>query len=163
MYARPYLDSSVYIAAIKGSPPEPPGREGIARKILEGAERGDYRIAASTFVAAEVVRDRGAPALPADKTGLVERYLEQPFIDWIELDLIAARHARRLALEHDLRPADAVHLSSAIRADCDVLLRWDDGFHEGVYEGVVVTDPYWSGQEELDFPSADTGTDVLTE
>ena len=45
-YKRPYLDSSVYIAAINAES----GRVDVAKQILAAADRKDVQIIASTFV-----------------------------------------------------------------------------------------------------------------
>ena len=62
-YRRPYVDTSVYLAAINDEIDRAP----IAREIFEAAGRGDIAIVASTFVAAEIIRPRWEPApLPED-------------------------------------------------------------------------------------------------
>lgn len=146
---RPYLDSSVYIAAIKGPGSEPAGRAELARHLLTEAERGTYRVTASTWVAVEVYKVKGTP--PQSDVDLVEidKYLQQPFFDWYEVDLLMAFEARRIARQYGLHPGDAVHLATAIRAGCDELLRWDKNWPAGNYEGVEVRDPYWFGQTTL--------------
>lgn len=144
-YIRPYLDSSVYIAAIKG--PECEGEDAlrapIARSILQGAVDGRYAVVASTWIRAEVIRDRSEPVNrgPEDLT-VIRGFLDHGFIEWVEVDVLLADKAQRLASDHNLKPADAVHLASAIRGHADVLLRWDHSFHEGEYEGVRVCDPF---------------------
>lgn len=149
-YRRPYLDSSVYIAAIKGEE----GRAEIARDILTGASRGEIQIVAATFVIAEVIRMKGTPApLPADQERVIDGFLMQDYITWVELDVSLAQQARRAARTYGLKPADAVHLVSAARGDADVLLRWDDKFRldeGGTYEGIAVHQPYWMGSRPFD-------------
>lgn len=142
-YERIYLDTSVYLALIKGEE----GRVDTARDILEDARRGALTVVASTFVAAEIIRSKGSgsPLRRADEAK-IDRYLFHQFITWVELDLLLAMDARRLAGNVGLQPADAVHLASAVRGECEYLFRWDDRFKQGTYEGVVVRDPFWDGQ-----------------
>lgn len=145
-FRRPYLDSSVYIAAIKGERDRAP----VAKAILREAQAGKIHIVASTFVITEVLRGRDYPRLSVAEERKVDAFFEHEFITWVELDVLAARHARDLARAHNLRPADAVHLASAIRGGADQLLRWDSKFRlrEGVYESVAVCDPHLAGRAQ---------------
>jgi predicted nucleic acid-binding protein len=146
-YRRPYVDTSVYLAAINDEIDRAP----IAREIFEAAGRGDIAIVASTFVAAEIIRPRWEPApLPEDKERIIDEVLPASRIIWVELDLPLATDARRLARRHGLKPGDAVHLASALRANCDILLRWNHRFHvAGDFPEIEVSEPYWWGERTL--------------
>jgi predicted nucleic acid-binding protein len=144
MYRRPYLDTSVYLALVRGSPPEPDGREAIARNILSAAIAGEYPIVASTFLKVEVL---GVET--SEHAQRIDEFFQHRCFEWYELDMLTAEQGRDVARKHGIHPADAVHLATAIRAGCDQLLRWDDRFHPGIYEGVTVTEPWWAGQEQL--------------
>ena len=146
-FERPYLDSSVYIAAIKGEE----GRWEIAKRILDDAAAGKLQLVASTFVIAEVIKGPEGTQLTVEQERVIDGYFQHEFITWVELDMIVARDARRLARLHGLKPADAVHLASAIKGGADQLLRWDDKFRlrEGeAYEGVTVCEPHLVGRPE---------------
>ena len=131
-FKRPYLDANVYISAFKGPTTEPAGRAETSAQILKLAEQGQFQIAASTFLYTEVIRVPGTGQIPANVEATITGYLEREFIAWIEVDLPLARKARELARQHGLKPADAVHLATAIRANCDQLMTWDrDDFHKG--------------------------------
>jgi predicted nucleic acid-binding protein len=146
-YRRPYVDTSVYLAAINDEVDRAP----IAREIFEAASRGDISIVASTFVAAEIIRPRWEQApLAEDKERIIDEVLPASRIIWVELDLPLAAEARRLARRHGLKPADAVHLASALRANCDILLRWNHRFHVASdFPEIEVSDPYWWGDLTL--------------
>jgi predicted nucleic acid-binding protein len=149
LYKQPYLDSSVYIAAIK----DEVGRVDIAKHILNDAKAGKLQIVGSTFVIAEVIRGKGeAKPLSPEEERVIDDYVFHEFITWVELDVTLALDARRLARQHSLKPADAIHLASAIRGGADYLLRWDDRFRlaDGLYEGVTVCEPFWAGQLEIE-------------
>ncbi|MDQ3985032.1 MAG: type II toxin-antitoxin system VapC family toxin [Actinomycetota bacterium] len=159
MPERPYLDSSVFIAWIKGEKvTKKDGTEEdrgeIATRILEDAEKGRFQVFCSTYVAVEVLKDKDRPKLSDDEMGKIDSYLQHEFIIWIELDLSLALHARDLARKIGLKPADAVHLASAIRGECDYLFRWDDKWVGGKYDGVEVCDPFWMGQPTMPGMSA---------
>lgn len=145
-YAKPYLDSSVYIAAIKGEQ----GRTEIARGILEDARTGKLEVVGSTFVIAEVIRAKGQPApLSEEDEAKIDQYVFHDFITWVEVDVTLALQARKLSRSYGLRPGDAIHVASALRGGADQVLRWDDKWSEGEYDGVLVCDPHWQGQPEI--------------
>ena len=147
-FSRPYLDSSVYIAAIKGEVE----RANIAKHILSEAQNGALQIVGSTFVIAEVIRAKGAAApLTREQERVIDEYIFHDFITWIELDVSLALEARKLARQHALKPGDAIHLASAVRGKADQLLRWDDGFRlteNETYGLVTVCQPHLTGRPE---------------
>lgn len=145
-YVRPYLDTSVYIAAIKGPTTEDPERVKRSAQVLTEAEVGRLQVIASTFILVEVIRDLGEPApLNPSKESLVENFLQRQFIAWVELDVSGGREARKLARRLNLKPADAVHLAAAIRGKADVFFTWDERLIDrtaGDVDGLAVTFPY---------------------
>jgi predicted nucleic acid-binding protein len=156
-YTRPYLDSSVYIAAIKGDGAEP-GRGDISAQVIELARQGHFQIVASTFVVAEVIKDGKQPPLSASEEAAIDGFLQQPFIEWVEVDLLVAKAARGIARQHGLKPVDAIHLATAVRAGADQFLTWDPDFPDGaVLEGVTCVRPHLVGlpQPLEGFPSND--------
>lgn len=149
-YQRIYLDADVYLALIKGEV----ARVDIARSLLRDGQEKRFAIVASTLVYAEVcghgdVRSANDVALVDAK---VSAFFEHGFIQWVEVDLVVAREARRLSREHRLRGADAIHLASAVRASCQLLMTWNkNDFPIGrTVEGVEVREPFLFGQRRLD-------------
>ena len=142
-FERPYLDSSVYIAAIVGEEVEP-GKSDLSAQILELGRSGRFQVIASTFVFAEVIKDRKRDALDPDQEALIDQYLSQDFITWVEVDLPIAKKARSLSRFQGLKPVDAIHVASALRARCDQFLTWDESdFTDGTeIEGVDVHRPH---------------------
>ena len=145
-YSRPYLDSSVYIAAIKREK----NRVSTAERIMRDASEGRLHIVAATFVITEVYKGKDGLPLTVQQEQVIDEYFQHEFITWVELDMLVARDARRLARQHGLKPADAVHLASAIKGGADQVLRWDDKFRlkNGRYEGVTVGEPHLVGRPE---------------
>lgn len=145
-FRKPYLDSSVYIAAIKGEG----GRADIAKRILTGAQNGEFQVVAGTLVIAEVVgasrRDR--PMTP-EQEEIVDTYIFHDFIDLVDLDPPTAIEARRLARQHSLKTADSIHLACALRAEADQLLCWDRDFRDDKYGAVEVHEPHLTGLPEV--------------
>ena len=147
-YKQPYLDSSVYIAAIKAEE----GRADIAKRILDDARGGSLQIVGSTLVIAEVIRGRGESApLTSGQERIIDQYVFHDFITWVELSVALALEARKLARQHGLKPADAIHLASAVAGGADQLLRWDDKFRlkeDECYNGIRICEPHLVGRPE---------------
>lgn len=153
-YKRPFIDTSVFLAAINGET-EPAGdstRSRIAKQILAAAERKEITLVASTLVAAEIIYKKGSPVLPTDTDPVIDEILnnkERPVL-WVEVDYSLTVEARKLARVHGLEAADAIHLASAVRAEADVLFRWDRGF-KGAQQvaNIELMDPFWNGAGKL--------------
>jgi predicted nucleic acid-binding protein len=146
-YKNPYLDSSVYIAAINGEA----DRADIVKQILAAADRSEIQIVASTFVAAEVIKMKGETETRSSASeAKIDAILRSDKIRWVELDLLLATDSRKIARDYSLKPPDAIHLASAIRGKADVLLRYDDRFTaDGKLVGLEVCEPYWYGAVPL--------------
>jgi len=149
-YKRLYLDADVYLGLIKGEA----GRLDIARGLLRGGQDKRFVVVASTLLYAEVC-GHGEVRAAVDQTAVdqkVSAFFEHGFIQWVDVDLVVARDARRVSRAHRLRGADAIHLASAIRASCDALMTWDKkDFPIGqTVEGVDVREPFLFGQATLD-------------
>lgn len=158
-YERLYLDADVYLGLIKGETE----RVEVARGLLRGGQDKRFVVVASTLLYAEVC-GHGEVRAAADQAAVdqkVTAFFEHGFIQWIEVDLVVAREARRLSREYRLRGADAIHLASAIRASCDVLMTWNkNDFPIGqTVEGVDVRVPFLFGQATLEdeLPASEEG------
>ena len=119
IYKQPYLESSVFIALIKGEIVDEIDRADIAQHILDDAEIERWPIFTSTFTFAEVIKDRRRPMLTAEEEKRIGDYFKHKYIKPVILDREVGESARRLARIHNLRPPDAVHLASAIKAKAD--------------------------------------------
>ncbi len=144
-YRRPYLDTSVHVADIQNEA----GRE-VSAQILRAAELGDLTIVASTLVIAELVHASGRPVLvtPAQDEAIERRFLNG-WTELVELDVAIAIRARRIAREHGLKPADAVHVATAIEAGADVFLSWDDRLSYRDIGKLACRRPYLVGSSEM--------------
>ena len=94
------------------------------------AEKGDYKIISSHLTIAEVFKRKGHAKLTDTENGQLLRYFESEFIAFVEVDRAVAEEANRLCrrfADKKLMPNDGIHLASAVRAGCDVLLTWDRG------------------------------------
>lgn len=154
IYKQPYLESSVFIALIKNEVVDGVDRAGIAQHILDDASPGRWPIFTSAFTLAEVIKDRRRPILTAEEEQRIGDYFKHDYIKLVILDREVWESARRLARNYSLKPPDAVHLASAIKAKADELLTWDDSnFPIGeTVEGVAIKLPYWFGQPTMPLP-----------
>ncbi len=158
-YQRVYLDADVYLALIKGEE----GRLEVAQGLLRDGEQKRFTVVASTLIYAEVCGHGDLrAATDADAVDRkVSAFFEGGFIRWVEVDLVVARQARLLSRAYRLRGADAIHLASAVRASCDVLMTWNkNDFPIGeVVDEVDVREPFLFGQRRLDDARPDARTD----
>jgi predicted nucleic acid-binding protein len=161
MYQKPYLDACVYIAAIKGpTSNEPKGQPDTAIQILQAAENEAFPIHASTWLAAEIIRPgKGNAPFGQSQDQKIDAFL-MGAVTWVEVDLSIAMAARQASRALGLKPADAVHLATAVSVGCDEFLTWNTkDFTTGQsYRGVQFQLPYLVGQQVLTPPPTPGGT-----
>ncbi|MGH2370122.1 MAG: type II toxin-antitoxin system VapC family toxin [Chloroflexota bacterium] len=151
-YRRPYLESSVIIAWIKGEVCDGVDRADVVDHILYQAQRGAYRIYTSALTLAEVLHRRGSAPLDDQEDEDVLAFFEHDFIEVIDIDRLIGEEANRLCRRYGPRPNDGIHIASAIRAGCDVALFWDDRVTNKVVPGIRLEAPRKLGQQFLNLP-----------
>jgi predicted nucleic acid-binding protein len=147
-FTKPYLDSNIYITTLKGPETEDPAKVTTSANILALAESGAFQIYASTFIEAEVIKAPGeAEPLTPEQEKTIADYLNREFIVWVEVDRLIAQKARQLSRTYGIKPPDAVHVATAIRANCDQFLTWDEKLHKGglQIETVYLCEPHTTG------------------
>jgi predicted nucleic acid-binding protein len=149
-YQRPYLDSGVFIAWITGEVIKGVNRAEIAQHILILAQQGAFPIVTSSATLAEVHKERGSPMLTPDQDERVLAFYEHDFIRLVDVDRRIGEHANRLCRQYNLNPFDGIHVASAIRAECDVLLAWDEPMIKKGITEVRVEAPRMLGQARMD-------------
>ena len=122
IYKRPYLDSGVFIAWIKGEVITEKGSDGkpvivdrgkIGEHVLTEAEQGQYLIIISALTFAEVHKKRGKEKLAEDENDNVLDYFEHDFVTTVPVDRGVGVEANRLCRKYEdkkLSPNDAIHL-----------------------------------------------------
>jgi predicted nucleic acid-binding protein len=111
---RRYWDACAFIAFIAGEA----GRADNCRKLLDEAASGVYLAFTSSITLAEVTRKRHHPVDPGVRQQ-IEKFFENPYIETVNADRFTVLRARELIWQHlSLRPNDAIHLASALRANC---------------------------------------------
>jgi len=127
-YTRPYLDSSVFIAWLRGEThTNGVNRKAIADHILDEAKAGKYPIIISALTFAEVHKVKGdnKPHLTVAEDEKILTYFEHEFFKVVDVDRTIGEEANRFCRLYNIKPNDAIHLACALRAKCDVLLFWD--------------------------------------
>jgi predicted nucleic acid-binding protein len=158
-YKKPYLESSVFIAWIKGeSIPQTDAagkeigcenRAEIAKHILSLAEAGQFHVYTSSITITEVHKgNNGKPASHSDSSTI--DFFRSGFFKVIDVDRTIAESAHRCCRTLRLKPYDAVHLACALRAGCDVLLTWDSDLLNITHDGITISKPQAFGQAVLD-------------
>lgn len=123
---RIYWDTSVFIALIKGEASEEADRAEIAQAILRAAEAGKIELVTSAFTRAEVRRDRRQPKLTPEQHTRVSEFFRHSYLHVRPLDQAIGESAAELGEQYNLKPADAVHLATALSVQADELQHWDD-------------------------------------
>ena len=151
-YQKPYLDSSVFIAWLKGETVKGVDRGAIADHILTLAEDGQFKIHTSAITLAEVHKLRTSAKLSNDEDERILAYFEHDFIQIIDVDRAIGEEANRLCRQYGVLPNDGIHLACALRAGCDALLAWDDRFVKVDHPEIRVEEPQTLGQARMREP-----------
>lgn len=119
---RRYWDSDCFLAYLG----EDTGKRGKCLGVLDAAEKGDVLIITSALTIAEVVYLKGNPKITPEKSDKICRFFENKYIQPINLDRYLAEEARQLLWIHPaLKPKDAIHVASAIRAKVHLMDTFD--------------------------------------
>ena len=154
-----YPDACIFINVIK----KEAGLWGESLKVLLAAERGDIRLAASTFLLAELNGWKG-DVDQAERDDTVGRFLEGVNTTWSEVDFLTVRVATDLSERYHLRGADAVHLATAIRLGCDYFMTRDTDFPRGTeIDGVKIRRPSIVWDPTVDDVLVDSEADAEVE
>jgi predicted nucleic acid-binding protein len=159
-YKKPYLESSVFIAWIKGeSIPQTDStgkvigheeRANIAKHILSLAEAGQFHVYTSSITITEVHKTNPNIQHGSEPESKTIDFFRNGFFKVIDVDRSIAESAHRLCRKHGLKPYDAVHLACAVRAGCDALLTWDSDLLKITDGGIGISKPQALGQTVLD-------------
>ncbi|MEU9780755.1 type II toxin-antitoxin system VapC family toxin [Streptomyces phaeochromogenes] len=124
-----YVDTCIFINVIRREPALWPD----SLKVLLAAHREDIRLVASTLLLVELNGQKRSDEREfcdaRDK--VVEHYLESLDVEWVEVDHITARDARKVSEAHRLLGADAAHFATAIRRNADYFISRDKQFPYG--------------------------------
>jgi predicted nucleic acid-binding protein len=151
-YSKPYIESSVFIAFIKSEKTQGPTHDmdaqAIFASIIKCALDGHFPIYTSSLTIAEVHKRKGCDELSDTESADLTPHFREDFITLVEVDREIAETANHLCRTHKavdgqraLRPNDAIHIASAKKAGCDVLLTWDPGLLSQKIDGLRIECP----------------------
>ena len=152
-----YLDASAVLAYLN----DEPGRVDNLAALFEEAERGDVRLVTSTITLAEVAHFKGSDEMSDSGVDAhIDALLaDRRVITFIECTEDIARGARQYVRPargqaQRLKPADAIHLSSAVAAGVDYFLTYDSDFDPAFLDvDFEITEPR-PANPRLDLPDA---------
>jgi predicted nucleic acid-binding protein len=143
---RSYWDSCVFLALINGET----DRVTVISELLESARKGEIEVVTSVLTITEVAHatvERQSGSLSSELLRKIDALWEPPspvkLAEFHRLIAEGARDLMRRALQEGrrLKPADAIHLSTAARNRCDEVLTYDKltGYADMV--GVKISEP----------------------
>lgn len=143
-----YWDSCNFLSLIAE---DEVARADICQHILEDAEAHKTSIITSAFTIAEVIHPKGKSILTVAQESIIANFFLHEYVLIHDVTRAVAEDARKLSREHGLKPSDAIHLATALRADAAVFESWNINCF-GRLSGKVPIDiriPTWEGNLEM--------------
>ena len=119
-----YWDSCVFLAFLKNEK----DKINDCISVLKAAENGQVIIVTSAITFIEVVKlEKGQPKLPKESEEKISDFFRHEWIYIYDVDRKVGELARELMWQYQaLKPKDATHVATAIKARVDVLDTFDD-------------------------------------
>ncbi len=111
---RIYWDSCVYIDCIQRTP----GRHDVLDEIVAEAKNNKIVLVASALVLAEVSKLEGLNVEVAEQTRQIRAFFENDFISMRNVTRRVAEDAADFGRQYSIKPADAVHVATALHYKC---------------------------------------------
>lgn len=116
-----YWDSACFLAHFKGEPDRTEKCDGV----IERAERREVIIVTSTLTLAETLWLKGAPRLAKDKAELIQKFFRRSYIRVYNVTRRIAESAQNHVWDDDIKPKDAIHISTAVHLSVDAFETFD--------------------------------------
>lgn len=116
-----YWDSCVFIDLLQ----QTPGRIDVLRDLVQLAKEGQLKIVTSAFTIAEVVGLSTERPVPHEDVQKIKAFFENDYIFLRQVDRATVELAADIGRVSKIRPPDAVHLATAIRAKCRMVHTYD--------------------------------------
>ncbi len=118
------LDTSIFIYHLEQHPRYSP----LTREILSAVEGGRWTAVASTVVLMELTVRPWKLDRPDVARAYEEALIHFPHLALVNVTRAVARQAARLRAQHNLRPADAIHVATALAHDATAFVTNDQDF-----------------------------------
>ena len=131
---RVYWDACVWIAIVNEERAVPQGdnkpvenRFSMCKSFIERATDGEFEIIVSAFILAEICK---SPKAKSENQSKLPTFLDHNFILMVPVDKDIGLKAQNLQLSglYGLKPADAIHIASAQRANVTEIHSFDADF-----------------------------------
>jgi predicted nucleic acid-binding protein len=117
-----YWDSNCFLCWLKKEP-----AHGKCTGVIRKAEEGEIQIVTSALTIAEVIYMKGEDKIDRKKSDEICRFFEHEYIVPINVDRTIAEVARLLLWDYKaLRPQDAIHIASALKAKVPIFDTFDE-------------------------------------
>ncbi|HUW65686.1 MAG TPA: type II toxin-antitoxin system VapC family toxin [Spirochaetia bacterium] len=116
-----YIETSMVIAFLKGEE----GRVEESKAALFEAEKGHIRAITSALTIAEVVKVEGGVVIEESER-LIDDFFVQPWLRVVMVDRRVATKARHIGRQFNLKPADAIHVATAVLYQAQYIYTYDD-------------------------------------
>ncbi len=146
-----YWDSCAFLALLKNEA----DYIDECKSVIKAAKDGKVTIVTSALTFIEVIKlEKGKPKLSKDVEEKIRAFFKHKWICIYDVDRKIGELARDLMWQYEgLKPKDATHVATAVRAKVDVLETFDDGLLK--LSGKVgnpllpIRRPYFPNQLEL--------------
>ena len=150
-----YFEASVFIAILKHEVIDGHERWRHCRGLLKDAEEGKIVAVTSSFTVTEVTGGRrGRPT--SEVADQIRGFFENDFVLSVDIDRTIASKAQEHVWDFGLKAPDAIHLASAVAAECDVFYTYDDDLLDikAKVHSIRIEQPIWHGASQLEMDVA---------
>ena len=116
-----YWDACIFIDGLQ----QIAGRFEHIERIEGDAKAGLLRIVTSAVSIAEVVKTGTGDLTPEQDERKVRAYFDYPFVSVIPVDRPIGKRAAAIVRNYTIKPLDAIHVATALRARSEALCTYD--------------------------------------
>lgn len=118
-----YWDACAFLGWLRGEEDKAP----TCRAVISEAQAGRVRIVTSTLTLPEVLWLKGKDPVAVQHRERIRAFFRHEWIVLIHLDRAIGELAQEVVWEHGIRPKDAVHVATALKAGVEQLDTFDQG------------------------------------
>lgn len=94
---------------------------------------------------------RRSGVIQREQRDLIDSFFLNSYIEIVTVDRLTGELAREVVWDHGLKPQDAIQVAAARRSRCATIYTYDAQVLrlDGIYAGLHVVAPVWTGQPPL--------------